>query len=77
MRAACVQILKLIQPIYELDLKKKFDFNVDEFLRNCDDIDYDFATTLKKLKVLNNDLGIGALKITPKISNYLSEIRLA
>lgn len=37
MRAACVQILKLIQPIYELDLKKTFDFDVNDFIRRCDD----------------------------------------
>jgi len=46
-------------------------------LRNCDELDYDYATNLSNLKNLNNDLGIGALKIVPKISSYLSEIRLA
>lgn len=29
------------------------------------------------MKVLNQELGIGSLKATPKISTYLSEIRLA
>lgn len=77
MRAECVNILKLIQPIYELDMKKKFTFNVDEFLRRCDDSDFDYATCLKDLKALNQELGIGSLKIVPKISSYLSEIRLA
>lgn len=77
MRASCVQILKLCQPIYELDLKKKFDFNVDEFLRRCDEQDFDFETCLMDLKKLNNELGIGSLKIVPKIATYLSEIRLA
>ena len=67
----------MIQPIYELDLKKKFDFNVDDFIRRCDDTDYDFEEVLKELKDFNQELGIGALKITPKISTYLSEIRLA
>ena len=46
-------------------------------MRNCDELDYDYATNLSNLKNLNNDLGIGALKIVPKISSYLSEIRLA
>jgi hypothetical protein len=67
----------LIQPIYELDLKKKFIFNTDDFIRRCDDTDFDFETVLKELKELNQELGIGALKIVPKISTYLSEIRLA
>jgi len=46
-------------------------------LRRCDDLDYDFETTLVTLKHLMNELGIGALKIVPKIATYLSEIRLA
>jgi hypothetical protein len=60
-----------------LDLKKKFEFDNDDFIRRCDETDFDFKTCLKLLKTLNQELGIGSLKITPKISTYLSEIRLA
>ena len=51
-------------------------FDKDEFERRCDDLTYDYKTALKQLKDLNNELGVGALKIVPKISHYLYEMRM-